>query len=175
LIGAVSGGIYGATGAISFSNPYVEEMAQVGSGGVAGGIASEMSGRKFSEGFKIGAISTFIMYEVNTFREYSKNALLRKATKILNIKPNENKPLWGYPRENSYWTRLKEAFNQRGLIINAIRRLGSCITCPQLRFSHIHAVKHSNGMTWHWDPNDPVTDFGKHFACDFLGLKLCGH
>ena len=160
LIGAVTGGIYGLGGALTGGNG----LLQIGLGGLAGGTASEMSGGKFSEGFKIGAISSFIMYEISAFRDYSKDALRRTAERVLNVEG------WTGQITNTQWKYLNGAFSQRGFIINVIRRFGSCITCPQLRFSNAHFIQ-SPGVLSHWDPYDPVTDFPQHIACDYW--KLC--
>ncbi|MFZ1991549.1 MAG: RHS repeat-associated core domain-containing protein, partial [Alphaproteobacteria bacterium] len=100
LIGAITGGIAGGIGAIPFDDAYIEGLVQISTGTVVGGVASELTGGKFSQGAFIGGISAAISFAMKQASSKPKTGAESgvKAQNSLNV-AKEYLIAWNYASE----------------------------------------------------------------------------
>ena len=109
LYGAVSGGIVGGVGALNFSSSFAAGMAQIGAGALSGGATAELSGGKFSEGFKTGGIVAVDNMAASKFFEWS-NKIGKLSMKKSNVDMTVKGELYafngvGQVNDPYYWSR----------------------------------------------------------------------
>jgi RHS repeat-associated protein len=180
LIGAFAGGIGGYLGTINYgSNPYLEGMVQISSGGAVGGIASELSGGQFWDGFASGAMSGAVAFGANrlfeakryqTSDEQQKEKVLKLAKEknvdIAELIENPTVPQRLGDR-SVFVTIMKEIYQPFGSEIDYIRKAGAgCGDC--LRFGNFHVKSYGNQTYIHYDRVNATYSLIPHVIRDWL-------
>lgn len=182
LIGFVAGGIGGYVGSINFNSPYLEGLAQIGTGALVGGTTSELTGGKFGEGFGLGAVSGTVAFATNRILEakrFGPKIHEEQTTEVLKVAKEagwsesilESSPTEEFGLPKGSYERIEKTYKPFNSEIDHIRTHGSCPDCGnngQLRFGNYHVLKHANGrITIHYDRFDVVKQPFEHIIRDW--------